>query len=88
MDRFSHGRTGFPDNKFDYIPGLTIDTEEGWIIFPTLKPFLNNLAEYNFFPEVIDSSYWYPEIYEQLKVQAQQVNNANLYTMDGYAVSH
>jgi len=79
LDKYTSGRTGFPDNKFDFLPNLTIDVENGWIIFPSLKPFLTNL-QYQF----VEPEYWYPEIYSELKTNAIQYPNANKYVMHGY----
>ncbi|MEO6695592.1 MAG: cell surface protein SprA, partial [Ignavibacteria bacterium] len=84
LDRYTSGRTGGPDNKFDFIPGVTIDPEGGFIIFPTLKPFLDNLAQFNVTPP-IDSSFWYPQIYTDLKRNASLLPNANKYSLIGRA---
>jgi cell surface protein SprA len=81
LDKYTNGRSGPPDNSFDFLPGYTIDQSNGWIIFPTLKPFLNNLQYFN---PPIDSSYWYPQIYNQLKSNSNQAPNANNYLFTGY----
>ena len=85
LDRYNSGRTGTPDGKFDYIPGLTIDQSNGWIIFPSLEPFLTNFQNYNNNGQTIDPSYWYPEIYRNLKHQANLHPNANKYSLSGFA---
>ncbi len=85
LDRFTTGRTGPPDNKFDWIPGITIDPQNGYIIFPSLKPFLNTLQEYNVGGKTIDQNYWYPEIYTQLKNNAKLQPNSVNYRFDGKA---
>lgn len=83
LDKYTNQRTPPPDQKFDFLPGYTIDPENGYIIFPTLKPFLNNLSEFG--NGAIDSSYWYPQIYTDLKTNAQQVPNSNKYIFRGKA---
>jgi hypothetical protein len=85
LDKYSIGRTGTPDNKFDYIPGLTIDPENGFVIFPTLKPFLTVLQDYNVNGRTIDSSYWYRDIYTDLKSNSRQKPNGTNYRIDGKA---
>lgn len=85
LDRFTTGRTGPPDNKFDWIPGITIDPENGFVIFPSLKPFLNTLESYNVNGRTIDSSYWYRDIYTDLKNNAKLKPNATNYKMEGKA---
>ncbi|MEO8209579.1 MAG: hypothetical protein ABI840_03375 [bacterium] len=81
LDKYTNGRSGPPDGNFDFLPGLTIDQEEGWIIFPTLKPFLDDLKYYS---PPIDSSYWYPEIYTKLKIESSSAPNANKYLINGF----
>lgn len=84
LDKYTDGRSGPPDTKFDWLPGTTIDVENGYIIFPTLKPFLNNLRD-TINGITIDSSYWYPQIYTQLKDNSKLVPNANNYVFTGRA---
>lgn len=84
LDKYTDGRSGPPDTKFDWLPGTTIDVENGYIIFPTLKPFLNNLRD-TINGVTIDSSYWYPQIYTQLKDNSKLVPNANNYVFTGRA---
>ena len=54
-----------PDNKFDYIPGITIFPETGEIIFPVLQPFGRNII-----PSLQD--FTYQLIYDTTKNYAQQ----------------
>lgn len=77
------GIPGTSDGKFDFNPGITIDTENGWIIFPTIKPFLDKMESYNNNGQTIDSVYWYPELYSQLKANAKSLPNANNYIFPG-----
>ncbi|MBV6479847.1 MAG: hypothetical protein HGGPFJEG_02651 [Ignavibacteria bacterium] len=84
LDKYTNGRTGAPDNLFDFIPGVTIDPEGGFVIFPTLQPFYENFK--NFTGAAIDSAtYWYPEIYSSLKTDANRLPNANNYSLVGKA---
>jgi cell surface protein SprA len=83
LDKYTDGRSGPPDNKFDYI-STTIDPENGWIIFPVLRPFLDNMESYNSNGVTIDPVYWYPEIYNSLKSDSKTVPNANNYRFQGY----
>ena len=85
LDRFTNGRTGPPDNKFDWIPGITVDPENGFVIFPSLQPFFKTLAEFNQNGRTIDSSYWYKDIYTDLKNNAKLRPNANNYQISGKA---
>ncbi len=84
LDKYTNGRQIPPDNKFDYIPGITIDPEGGFIIFPSLQPFYDNLRDFNITPR-IDSSLWYPQIYTSLKTNAKELPNANNFSLTGKA---
>jgi cell surface protein SprA len=68
-----------PDGVFDFLPGLTIDTASGDIIFPSLKPFYEDLSDAN-----INPSYYFSELYTQAKGRAQGAANANAYFLKGY----
>ncbi|MBL8007560.1 MAG: cell surface protein SprA, partial [Ignavibacteria bacterium] len=83
LDKHTSGRAGPPNNIFDYIPGITIDPEAGFVIFPSLEPFYNNLRAWNNPP--IDSAKWYPQIYSSLKSTAKELPNANLFSIIGKA---
>jgi len=83
IDRYA-GRTisenKVPDGVFDFIPGRTILTESGDIIFPNLKPFADNLRL-----EGADTTLIFNEIYTQKKTVAQLSPKANLYVLKGSA---
>ncbi|HQY22010.1 MAG TPA: hypothetical protein PK294_14395 [Ignavibacteria bacterium] len=82
LDKYTNGRSGAPDGKFDFLSGLTIDTENGWIIFPSLSPFVDKFST----PVngiTIDPIYWYPELYSQNKSDAKTFPNADYYLFSG-----
>jgi hypothetical protein len=83
VDRYA-GRTisstKTPDGIFDFLPGRTILTESGDIIFPNLKPFADNIRLAG-----ADSTMVFNEIYSQKKSLAQQSPKANLYVLKGSA---
>ncbi|MDQ3019064.1 MAG: cell surface protein SprA [Bacteroidota bacterium] len=85
LDKHTTGRSGGPDNKFDWIQNVTIDSENGFVIFPDLQPFYTNLAAYNINGQTIDSSFWYQQIYTELKSNADDKPNANNYAIVGKA---
>lgn len=84
LDRYTNGRSGGPDNRFDFLPDYTIDREVGWVIFPFLKPFSECLQSYNENGVTIPSEYRYPEIYSGLKSISKTFPNANNYILAGY----
>lgn len=81
IDRYSGTtKTYAPDGLFDYIPGKTINTETGDIIFPTLRPFLDNIVLAG-----VDTSFKYAEIYTQRKTEAQNSIKKYYYYIKGSA---
>lgn len=80
LDKYTSGRSGPPNNLFDYIVGTTIDPEGGFIIFPDLEPFLKNIKA-----ATPDSSKYYSQIYTELKSNSKLLPNANLYSFVGKA---
>lgn len=82
IDRYT-GRTknGPHDGAFDFLPGFTINTETGDIIFPSLRPFYDevNAAGY--------PQYSFPELYSMKKINAMDIPNAGRYLLSGWFVS-
>ncbi|HEY4197479.1 MAG TPA: cell surface protein SprA, partial [Mucilaginibacter sp.] len=62
-----------PDGYFDYLEGITIDSQNGRIMFPVLEPFGADLAK-QFDPGEQDliKRYVYQPIYDSTKTIAQQ----------------
>jgi len=81
IDRYTgNTRTGGPDDQFDFINGLTINRSTGDVIFPTLRPFWENLIR-----EGVDSVFYYSQLYTNRKLDAQNATNANRYVLQGRA---
>jgi len=77
IDRYSGTTKKYaPDQLFDYIPGRTINTETGDIIFPTLRPFLDNIN---------DTTYQFADIYTKRKSEASVSTNSTRYYVKGSA---
>jgi cell surface protein SprA len=62
-----------PDGYFDYLEGITIDSQNGRIMFPVLEPFGSDLAK-QFDPgeQSLINRYVYQPIYDSTKTIAQQ----------------
>lgn len=74
-----------PDGYFDYLEGITIDSQNGRIMFPVLEPFGSDLAK-QFDPGEQDliKRYVYQPIYDSTKTIAQQFfPQLNRYTLRG-----
>ncbi|TWR30675.1 cell surface protein SprA [Mucilaginibacter pallidiroseus] len=62
-----------PDGFFDFLEGITIDSQQGRIMFPVIEPFGSDLAR-QFTPAETDlvNRYTYQPLYDSLKTIAQQ----------------
>ena len=74
-----------PDGYFDYLEGITIDSQNGRIIFPELEPFGSDLGK-QFDPgeQDLKNRYLYQAIYDSTKTIAQQFfPQKNRYVISG-----
>ncbi|MFN3020994.1 cell surface protein SprA [Chryseobacterium sp. TY3] len=77
----------FGDGIFDFVQGLTIDPEQGKLIFTKVQPFgktmsdlIQNLPNSN---SIDSKQYVYDDLYTKLKETAKQSNLAQRYTIEG-----
>ena len=85
LDNLDAQNNKVPDGYFDYIEGITIDSQNGRIMFPVLEPFGQDLAK-QFTPAETDlaSRYVYQALYDSTKTIAQQFfPQLNRYTISG-----
>ncbi len=85
LDNLSTQLQKQPDGYFDYLDGITIDSQYGRIMFPVLEPFGADLAK-QFLPSEIALSqkYVYQQLYDSTKTVAQQYfPQLNRYTIKG-----
>ncbi len=74
-----------PDGFFDFIPGVTINTRTGKVMFPVLEPFGTDLQD----PEGLNLSdelyakYEYQILYDSSIVNARQYQEKNRYVLRG-----
>ncbi|MCR5888495.1 cell surface protein SprA [Hymenobacter sp. J193] len=73
------------DGNFDFLPGITIDPEQGRIIFPQVEPFgrylkskFDTVAE----RDLVDK-YVYQELYDQVQSDAQQRQEKDKFFLTG-----
>ncbi|HLP20166.1 MAG TPA: cell surface protein SprA, partial [Chitinophagales bacterium] len=76
------------DGLFDYVPGVTILTQNGRLIFPVKEPFGDNLrAAFNDCtpptPENITNQYVFDQLYDSTKFRAQQFPEFNRFVIKG-----
>ena len=85
LDNLDQQQNKQPDGYFDYLEGITIDSQNGLIIFPELEPFGSDLAR-QFVPgeQSLVSRYVYQQLYDSTKTIAQQFfPQLNRYTIQG-----
>jgi len=62
-----------PDGYFDFLEGITIDSQNGRIMFPVLEPFGSDLArQFTSTEQDLVSRYVYQPLYDSTKTIAQQ----------------
>lgn len=85
LDRLNQNEDLQPDQNFDFVEGVTIDTRDGNIIFPVLEPFGNSLrSRFNADTEgALIEKYVYVELYEDTKAQAELNASKNKFFIEG-----
>ncbi len=85
LDRLNRNGDRQRDGNFDFVPGVTIDTRNGNIIFPFLEPFGSHLE--SFFDEETEGElinrYVYDTLYRTTKANAELVSSLNKYVILG-----
>ncbi len=84
LDRLDKNNNVLPegDGFFDYVENITINSEQGYVIFPFVEPFgqdLDNILD----PE--DQIYIFHELYDRTQTEAQnEFQNKDKYIFKGY----
>lgn len=84
LDRLNPNNDPQPDGNFDFVEGVTIQTNNGLIAFPFLEPF-NTPIENSFLPNETEfkEKFVYDELYNQTRINAELVSNKNKYVISG-----
>ncbi len=85
LDNLDQQQDKQPDGYFDFLPGITIDPQNGLLIFPVLEPFGADLqSQFNPGEQDLINRYVYQPLYDSTKTIAQQLfPNLNRYTIQG-----
>lgn len=85
LDRLNNRNDPQPDGVFDYVEGFTVISRMGRIVFPLLEPFGKDLQEIAFkgIDTNISKKYIYPQLYRNIKAEAQTYANLNRFVMEG-----
>ncbi|ATL47307.1 cell surface protein SprA [Chitinophaga caeni] len=83
LDRLNNQNDPQPDGVFDYVEGYTINSQTGRVMFPMLEPFAQGVQKAFGGDPVLENKYMYNELYDSIKVVAQQFPQLNRYVMRG-----
>lgn len=84
LDRLDQNQNNIPegDGFFDYVEGITINSQNGYLIFPTIEPFGKDLDD-KLLPQ--DDIYVFNELYDRTQSEAQNdFQKKDKYLFKGY----
>lgn len=82
LDKLNRQRDPFPDGQFDFVPGLTIDPQNGRMMFPVLEPFGKSLGKKISDPD-LRKKYVFQQLYDSTKTVALNFPEADRYIIKG-----
>ncbi|MFO8231147.1 MAG: cell surface protein SprA, partial [Longimonas sp.] len=86
LDRLNRDGAPRPDNEFDFIPGVTIEPDEGVLIFPFLEPFgdrIVDVATASGSTPAVGEEFAFRDLYSQKKETARDNSGDNVYRIRG-----
>ncbi|WP_298763076.1 cell surface protein SprA [uncultured Polaribacter sp.] len=83
LDQLDQSQAREPDGFFDYVEGITVNSQNGFIFFPTPEPFGNDLE--NELTNPADASFLFKELYLNTKINIKNnFQNKDKYFLKGY----
>ncbi len=82
LDRLNMNNQASPDGVFDYINGITINSNNGRIYFPVLEPFGSHLRS-KFSNQAVADKFAFDSLYVTPQTLAEQDVKKNRYTIRG-----
>lgn len=82
MDRLDNNMRHNPNGIFDFVPGVTINTQEGCAFFTTAEPFGKSLRK-AIGDDAIADKYVFQELYDSTRTVAKQIAERNKFTITG-----
>ncbi|MFK7810397.1 MAG: cell surface protein SprA [Saprospiraceae bacterium] len=82
LDRLNTLGDPYPDGQFDFVPGITINPNNGRVMFPVLEPFGSALEE-AIGNESLARQYTYPILYDSTVIRAREYPEFNRFTIRG-----
>lgn len=83
LDRLNSQNDPSPDGVFDYVEGITINSQQGKIIFPVLEPFGEALKPALGGNAQLERRYLYQMLYDSTKSIARQFQQNNRFIIKG-----
>lgn len=84
LDRLNSQNDQTPDGVFDYVDGVTINSNNGRVIFPVVEPFGDYLeSRFDANCPTDANNYVFHQLYDSTKTSAQQFPNLNRYKIKG-----
>jgi cell surface protein SprA len=83
LDRLNKNGDPQPDGYFDFLNGITIDSRNGKIIFPSAQPFGKYLKDKLAGDAAAIKKYVFQELYDSTKFVAQQQTHLNKFMLKG-----
>lgn len=89
LDQLDQSQFKSPDGFFDYVEGVTVNSQKGFIFFPEPEPFGNDLIQQNTndigLDEALDEAFLFKELYLNTKINIQNnFQNKDKYFLKGY----
>ena len=82
LDNLNSQNDPQPDGQFDFVPGLTINTQNGRVMFPVLEPFGSSLRK-QISNQVLATQFVYDTLYSSTVTIAREFQELNRYTIRG-----
>ncbi|MCK5781642.1 MAG: cell surface protein SprA [Flavobacteriales bacterium] len=83
LDKLNKNGDPQPDGYFDFLNGVTIDSKNGKIIFPSAQPFGSYLKDKLAGDNAAIKKYVFQELYDSTKFVAQQQTHLNKFLLKG-----
>jgi len=83
LDKLNIQNDPSPDGVFDYVEGITINPQQGKVIFPVLQPFGRGLQDAVGTNPQLERKYLYNVLYDSTKTIARQFQQNNRYVIRG-----
>ncbi len=86
LDKLNSNNDPRPDGEFDFIEGVTINSNNGRIIFPVREPF-GSFLESKFNDSAAAAPYVYEALYDSTRIFAIQQASKNKFSLKGSYIS-